>query len=128
MKQLRDTNFAYPFQENKTPTKYGYRLIGEERFANEHTYSIMHAQGRMPSFSRFMEGKFGRFGTMPDRVKALGYDLDTVLHSKAGYITIGYDLDTVLHRKAGDITIVDIGGGRGEMLLEVNAVYPHLKK
>ncbi|EXJ61902.1 hypothetical protein A1O7_02333 [Cladophialophora yegresii CBS 114405] len=111
MKQLRDTNFKYPFQENKTPTQYGYKLIGEERFANQHTYSIMHSQGRMPSFSRFMEGKFGKFGTMPDRVKSLGYDLDSVMNGKAD-----------------DIVVVDIGGGRGEMLLEVKAAYPHLKK
>ncbi|OQV05683.1 hypothetical protein CLAIMM_10376 [Cladophialophora immunda] len=75
MRQLRDTNFEYPFQENKTPTQYGYKMIGEERFVNEHTYSIMHMQGRMPSFSSFMEGKFGRFGSMPDRVKSFGYDL-----------------------------------------------------
>ncbi|OAP64284.1 hypothetical protein AYL99_00256 [Fonsecaea erecta] len=111
MKQLRDTRFEYPFQENKTPTQYGYKLIGEERFVNEHTYSIMHMQGRMPSFSSFMEGKFGRFGTMPDRVQSFGYDLGSVLESEAN-----------------KIAIVDIGGGRGEMLLEVKAAYPHLKK
>ncbi|KAJ9616645.1 hypothetical protein H2200_000364 [Cladophialophora chaetospira] len=111
MRQLRDTNFEYPFQENKTPTQYGYKLIGEEKFVNEHTYSIMHMQGRMPSFSRFMEGKFGKFGTMPDRVKSFGYDLDCVLNSNAS-----------------DIAVVDIGGGRGEMLLEVKEAYPHLRK
>ncbi len=111
MKQLRDTKFEYPFQENKTPTQYGYRLIGEEAFMNEHTYSIMHAQGRMRSFSRFMEGKFGRFGSMPDRVKSFGYDLETVLDNKDN-----------------DVAIVDIGGGRGEMLLEVKAAFPNLKK
>ncbi|KIW70225.1 hypothetical protein, variant [Phialophora macrospora] len=111
MKQLRDTNFEYPFQENKTPTQYGYKLIGEERFANEHTYSIMHMQGRMPSFSRFMEGKFGKFGTMPDRVKSFGYDLGSAISGKES-----------------DVVIVDVGGARGEMLLEVKAAYPHLKK
>ncbi|KIX94742.1 uncharacterized protein Z520_09432 [Fonsecaea multimorphosa CBS 102226] len=111
MRQLRDTNFEYPFQENKTPTQYGYKMIGEERFVNEHTYSIMHMQGRMPSFSSFMEGKFGRFGTMPDRMKSFGYDLGSVLKSDAN-----------------NIAIVDIGGGRGEMLLEVKEAYPHLKK
>ncbi|KAH0837425.1 O-methyltransferase [Fonsecaea pedrosoi] len=111
MRQLRDTNFEYPFQENKTPTQYGYKLIGEERFANEHTYSIMNMQGRMPSFSAFMEGKFGRFGTMPFRVQSFGYDLGSILRSEAN-----------------SIAIVDIGGGRGEMLLEVKAAYPHLKK
>jgi hypothetical protein len=111
MKQLRDTKFEYPFQENKTPTQYGYKLVGEERFANEHTYSIMQMQGRMPSFSRFMEGKFGKFGTMPDRVKSFGYDLDSAINGEAG-----------------DVVLVDVGGGRGEMLLEVKAAYPHLKK
>ena len=111
MKQLRDTNFEYPFRENNTPTQYGYKLIGEGRFAKEHTYSIMYMQGRMPSFNMFMEGKFGKFGTMPERVKSFGYDLDSVLKSKASHITI-----------------VDIGGGRGEMLLEVKAAYPHLNK
>ena len=39
MRQLRDTKFAYPFEENQTPTQYGYKLIGEERFVQEHTYS-----------------------------------------------------------------------------------------
>ncbi|KIW84905.1 hypothetical protein Z517_00293 [Fonsecaea pedrosoi CBS 271.37] len=111
MRQLRDTNFEYPFQENKTPTQYGYKLIGEERFVNEHTYSIMNMQGRMPSFSAFMEGKFGRFGTMPFRVQSFGYDLGSILRSEAN-----------------SIAMVDIGGGRGEMLLEVKAAYPHLKK
>ncbi|EXJ66424.1 uncharacterized protein A1O5_10576 [Cladophialophora psammophila CBS 110553] len=111
MRQLRDTKFEYPFQENKTPTQYGYKMIDEQRFVNEHTYSIMHMQGRMPSFSSFMEGKFGRFGTMPERVKSFGYDLESVLKSEAN-----------------SIAIVDIGGGRGEMLLEVKEAYPHLKK
>ena len=76
---------------------------------NEHTYAIMHAQGRMPSFSRFMEGKFGKFGTMPDRVKSFGYDLDALLVNR-------------------EVVVVDIGGGRGEMLLEIKAAYPHLRK
>ena len=111
MRQLRDTNFEYPFRENKTPTQYGYKLIGEEGFSNAHTYSIMHTQGRMPSFNIFMEGKFGKFGTMPDRVKSFGYNLETVLKSTDSHIAI-----------------VDIGGGRGEMLLEVKEAYPYLSK
>lgn len=111
MRQLQDTNFEYPFREKQTPTQYGYKLIGEERFVNEHTYSIMHMQGRMPSFNVFMEGKFGSFGTMPDRVKGFGYDLDSVLRSKDS-----------------EIAIVDIGGGRGEMLLDIKEAYPHLGK
>lgn len=111
MRQLQATNFEYPFRENQTPTQFGYKLIGENRFVNEHTYSIMHMQGRMPSFNAFMEGKFGKFGTMPERVEGFGYDLDMVLKNKAS-----------------DIAIVDIGGGRGEMLLEARAAYPHLSK
>ena len=82
MRKLQDTKFEYPFQENQTPTQYGYKLIGEDRFATEHTYSIMHSQGRMPSFNLFMEGKFGSFGTMPDRLKRFGYDLGPALLSK----------------------------------------------
>ncbi|KEF59875.1 uncharacterized protein A1O9_04723 [Exophiala aquamarina CBS 119918] len=111
MRKLRDTNFDYPFQENKTPTQYAYKLLGEDDYANEHTYSIMQDQGRMPSFNLFMEGKFGSFGTMPDRLKSFGYDLDSVFKSTNS-----------------DIAIVDIGGGRGEMLLEVKKVFPYLEK
>ncbi|KIW62135.1 hypothetical protein, variant 1 [Exophiala xenobiotica] len=111
MRKLQDTKFEYPFQENKTPTQYGYKLIGEDRFATEHTYSIMQSQGRMPSFNLFMEGKFGSFGTMPERLKRFGYDLEHVLRSKES-----------------DIAVVDVGGGRGEMLLEVKRAFPHLKK
>ncbi|RMZ86175.1 hypothetical protein DV737_g232, partial [Chaetothyriales sp. CBS 132003] len=108
---LHETKFEYPFQENQTPTQYGYKLIGEERFAKEHTYSIMQMQGRMPSFNLFMEGKFGRFGTMPERVRRFGYDLDAAVL-----------------RDDSEIAVVDIGGGRGEMLLEVKKAYPHLTK
>lgn len=114
MKQLRDTNFKYPFESTKTPFQYGYKLTGERDLENEHFYSIVHTQGRMPSFNIFMEGKFGRYGTMPERVKTLGYDLDSVL--------------SLSSNKESDIpiTIVDIGGGRGEMLLELKSAYPHL--
>ena len=110
MRKLIDSNFEYPFQENATPTQYGYKLLGEERYANEHTYGIMAHQGRMDSFNTFMEGKFGKFGTMPERVERLGYDLDSAIMSNES-----------------DIVMVDIGGGRGEMLLEVKRAYPYLK-
>lgn len=109
MRQLKDTNFRYPFEENHTPTQFGYKLIGEERFVNQHTYSIMQMQGRMPSFNMFMEGKFGKFGAMPARVKGFGYDLTSVL-------TKGED----------EVIIIDIGGGRGEVLLELQDAFPHL--
>lgn len=111
MKQLQDTNFRYPFESTETPFQYGYKLIGARELENEHFYSIMHLQGRSPSFNIFMEGKFGKFGTMPERVEKFGYDLDSVLSGKES-----------------DIAIVDIGGGRGEMLLEVKEAYPHLTK
>lgn len=117
MKQLRDTSFQYPFEATKTPFQYGYKLIGENDLANEHFYSIINKQGRMPSFNIFMEGKFGKFGTMPERVKSLGYDLDSILPSKES----NSNSDTAI-----PMTIVDIGGGRGEMLLELKSTYPHL--
>jgi hypothetical protein len=47
------------------------RMIGAEDFVKEHTYSIIQMQGRMPSFSHFMEGKFVKFSTIPERVKSL---------------------------------------------------------
>ena len=54
MRQLQDTKFEYPFREKETPTQYGYKLLGEDRFVNEHTYSIMSMQGRMDSFDQSM--------------------------------------------------------------------------
>lgn len=110
MRQLESTKFAYPFRECETPTQFGYRLLGAD-YADRHTYDIMYQQGRMPSFNTFMEGKFGKFGKMPDRVKGFGYDLDALLGPQNGVDCI-----------------VDVGGGRGEMLLEVAEAYPHLKK
>lgn len=111
MKQLRDTNFEYPFESKKTPFQYGYKLTGDHQLGSEHFYSIMQLQGRTPSMDAFMEGKFGKFGTMPERVKGFGYNLDSVLSSKKS-----------------SIVFVDIGGGRGEMLLEVKDAYPYLTK
>ena len=110
MRKLVDTNFQYPFKNKETPTQYGYHLMGEDKLAKEDTYSIMYLQGRMPSFDAFMEGKFGKFGTMPERVKGFGYDLDAAVS--------GTDSSVVM---------VDIGGGKGEMLLEVKRAYPHLQ-
>lgn len=109
MRKLQDTNFAYPFADADGPLQHAYRLMGEDQLAQQHTYAIMEAQGRMDSFNQFMVGKFFKLGTMPDRVRALGYDLDAAL---AG------DADSV--------AMVDIGGGRGELLLEVQAAYPQL--
>lgn len=110
MRKLDDTDFEYPFKELETPTQYGYQLLGENELAKEHTYSIMVRQGRMCSFNQFMEGKFGKFGKMPERVKAFGYDLDTAVCGTQS-----------------PVVMVDIGGGRGEMLLELKEAYPHLQ-
>ncbi|KAH8689187.1 putative O-methyltransferase [Talaromyces proteolyticus] len=109
MRKLVDSNFEYPFKELGTPTQYGYQLLGETELAKEHTYSIMARQGRMDSFNQFMEGKFGKFGKMPGRVKSFGYDLDTAVSGRES-----------------PVAMVDIGGGRGEMLLELKEAYPNL--
>ncbi|KAJ5809093.1 uncharacterized protein N7503_001311 [Penicillium pulvis] len=108
MKKLQDTNFAYPFQEAEGPMQYAYQLMGQEALSQSHTYTIMEAQGRMDSFNEFMVGKFLKFGTFPERVESLGYDLRAALSAP------------------GSVAMVDIGGGRGELLLEVQAAFPHL--
>lgn len=111
MKKLQDTNFAYPFAECDGPIQYAYKLMGEEKLSREHTYSIMEQQGRMDSFNQFMVGKFIKFGTFPDRVASLGYDLGEALGKSESQQPV----------------MVDIGGGRGELLLEVQAAFPHLQ-
>ncbi|KAJ6131002.1 hypothetical protein N7523_001462 [Penicillium sp. IBT 18751x] len=108
MKKLQATHFTYPFQEADGPIQYAYELMGEKELARQHTYSIMEAQGRMDSFNQFMVGKFLKFGTFPERVASWGYDLRDALS------------------QPGTVAMVDIGGGRGELLLEVQAAYPHL--
>lgn len=110
MRKLVDTNFAYPFDEKDTPTQYAYKMLGEEELSKQHTYSIMHAQGRLDSFNKFMEGKFGKFGTMPERVRDFGYDLESAISGSES-----------------QIVMVDIGGGNGEMLLELKDTFPHLE-
>lgn len=108
MKKLQDTNFAYPFAEADGPFQYAYRLMGETALAQQHTYSILETQGRMDSFNQFMVGKFLKFGTFPERAASIGYDLRDALSAP------------------GNVAMVDIGGGRGELLLEVQAAFPHL--
>jgi hypothetical protein len=56
-----------------------------------------------------MEGRFGKFGTMPKRVKGFGYDPDAAVSETES-----------------SIVMVDIGGGKGEMLLEVKNAHPNL--
>lgn len=108
--KLVDSSFEYPFKEKETPSQYAYKMMGEEKLANEHTFSIMHLQGRMASFNIFMEGKFGKFGRMPERVKGFGYNLDAAISGKES-----------------PIVMMDIGGGQGEMLLELKEAYPQLQ-
>lgn len=107
MKKLQDTGFAYPFTGTDGPLQYAYQLMGQSELASQHTYSIMETQGRMDSFNQFMVGKFLKFGTFPERVRSIGYNLDEALTGSGA-------------------AMVDIGGGRGELLLEVQAQYPHL--
>jgi hypothetical protein len=95
MRKLVDSSFEYPFKEKETPSQYAYKMMGEEKLANEHTFSIMHLQGRMASFNIFMEGKFGKFGRMPERVKGFGYNLDAAISGKES-----------------PIVMMDIGGGQ----------------
>ncbi|KAJ5159257.1 uncharacterized protein N7500_008908 [Penicillium coprophilum] len=114
MKKLQDTRFAYPFADAEGPLQHAYRLMGQSELAEKHTYSIMETQGRMDSFNHFMVGKFLKFGTFPERVKSMGYDLDSALARAA------------TDSRTSSAVMVDIGGGRGELLLEVQAAYPHL--
>lgn len=109
MQKLIDSHFEYPFKERGTPFQYGHQLMGHHELAKEHTYSIMAKQGRMDSFNSFMEGRFTRFGRMPERVKGFGYDLDSAISGMEN-----------------SVVMVDIGGGRGGMLLEVKEAYPQL--
>lgn len=108
MKKLQDTNFAYPFADADGPMQYAYRLMGQEQLAQQHTYSIMSDEGRMDSFNQFMVGKFFKVGTFPERVQSFGYDLRAALS------------------EPGAVAMVDIGGGKGELLLEVQEAFPHL--
>ncbi|KAJ5112930.1 hypothetical protein N7456_001464 [Penicillium angulare] len=108
LKKLQDQNFAYPFNEANGPVQYAYEQMGQKELSKQHTYSIMESEGRMNSFNIFMEGKFLKFQTFPDRAKSIGYDLRAALS------------------EPGSVAMVDIGGGRGELLLEVQAAFPHL--
>jgi hypothetical protein len=109
MRKLRATNFAYPFSDAATPYQHAFALISEHDLAQQHTYSIMEKIGRMDSFNIFMNGKFGSFGTLPERLQRFGYDLDAVVGGKES-----------------DVVMVDIGGGTGGALLQLKAAYPHL--
>jgi hypothetical protein len=106
--KLLDSNFQYPFKENESAFQYAYEKQGNAKYAKQHLYATMYDQGRMPSFNYFMEGKFVIPLPMPQRLKTLGYDLDAVIASSSKPV------------------IVDIGGGNGQMLLEIKEKYPQL--
>lgn len=106
--KLVDTNFEYPFKDNAAAFQYGYEKMGHPTFSRQHMYETMGEQGRMESFNYFMEGKFGLTQLMPKRLKSFGYDLDEVMQLKDSPF------------------IVDIGGGQGQMLLQLKDEYPHL--
>lgn len=124
MKKLQDTNFAYPFAECDGPIQYAYQLMGQEELAKQHTYSIMEAQGRMDSFNQFMVGKFLKFGTFPERVTGVGYNLGAALG--VNLQTPNFSSSSSSPLRDDEVAMVDIGGGRGELLLEVRAHFPQL--
>jgi hypothetical protein len=66
----------------------------------------------MDSFNTFMVGKFGGIPPVTERLKSIKYDLEPVL---AGA------------RPSTSTKIVDIGGGRGELLLQLKEAYPQLR-
>ncbi|KAL4919207.1 S-adenosyl-L-methionine-dependent methyltransferase [Aspergillus aurantiobrunneus] len=109
--KLKAENFEYPFRECETPMQYAHKLMGNEAFAKKHTYEIMSDQCRMDSFNTFMTGKFFDVESNPDRLKKLGYDIGAVLEGAPATVT----------------KMVDIGGGRGEMLLQFKETFPQLQ-
>jgi hypothetical protein len=109
LRKLMDENFAYPFSEGDTPMQYAYKIMRNEKYAKENTYAIMAAEGRMDSFNTFMTGKFGGIPPVSERLKSINYDLPAVL-AEGGPST--------------STKIVDIGGGRGELLLQLKEACP----
>ncbi|KFY34307.1 hypothetical protein V494_06879 [Pseudogymnoascus sp. VKM F-4513 (FW-928)] len=109
MPKLQATHFAYPFVDADTAYQHAFSLLGQKDLAQKHTYNIMEETGRMDSFNVFMDGKFGSFGTLPERLRRFDYDLDAAISGSGS-----------------DVVMVDIGGGTGAALLELKAVYPHL--
>jgi hypothetical protein len=69
----------------------------------------VYSLGRVASFDAFMEGKLSKFDTIPERVK--GFD---------------YNPSAAVSRTESSVVMVDIGGGKGEMLLEVKNAHPDL--
>ncbi|KAL4926667.1 S-adenosyl-L-methionine-dependent methyltransferase [Aspergillus undulatus] len=113
MRKLEATGFKYPFTELETPIQHAYHLMGNEDLARMHTYAIMAAEGRIASFNTFMQGRFGMDLGVFDRLQSLGYNLACVV------------------QKARDegvpARMVDIGGGRGDLLLDLKKSIPNLE-
>lgn len=111
MRRLESGGCQYPFEELHTPLQFAYQKMGNDELAQQHTYDIMAAEGRMDSFNRFMMGKFMKTATAPERLARFKYHLDTVLQDA---------------KSRRVIAMVDIGGGRGEMMLEFKQAFPDL--
>ncbi|KAL4995006.1 S-adenosyl-L-methionine-dependent methyltransferase [Aspergillus recurvatus] len=113
MRKLESTRFEYPFSPLQTPIQHAYRSMGKEELAKLHTYAIMAAENRMSSFLNFMQGMFGiGIPGVSERLLSLGYDLNALVE-EAG-------------EQGLPTTMVDIGGGRGDLLLDVKASIPSL--
>ncbi|KAL4939416.1 hypothetical protein BDV06DRAFT_225015 [Aspergillus oleicola] len=113
MPKLEATGFEYPFTELETPMQHAYKLMGDHKRAGLHTYEIMAENDRMSSFNTFMQGRFGTDLSASERLKSLGYDLASVIKEARGQ-----SLPT---------RMVDIGGGRGDILLDLKKSIPGLK-
>ncbi|GLA62040.1 hypothetical protein AtubIFM54640_002577 [Aspergillus tubingensis] len=114
MRKLEASNFQYPFDEMDNPLHYTYNTIGRADLAEQNFWSIMEANGRLTNVNGFMDGKFGTVLPTPENLQAHGYDLQAVLN-EADSISIPR-------------TIVDIGGGKGQMLLQLQAAFPQLQE
>ncbi|KAL2833899.1 hypothetical protein BDW59DRAFT_179516 [Aspergillus cavernicola] len=113
MRKLEATGFDYPFTELDIPMQYAHHLMENEKLTKLYTYAIMAAENRMASFNTFMEGRFGKEPTAPEHLKAVGYDLESVVAEA---------------RAMGlPVTMVDIGGGRGQLMREIKESIPGLE-
>ncbi|KAI9844388.1 MAG: hypothetical protein M1837_005589 [Sclerophora amabilis] len=103
----------YPFEVDSTPYQHAYQMTGQTDPAREHDYATMDRQGRMSSSNTFIGANFGTVGTMSDRVRGLGYDLDAVMNEK--------------REASNTMVVVDVGVGPGKLLLELKETYPWLQ-
>ncbi|RDW84195.1 uncharacterized protein DSM5745_04521 [Aspergillus mulundensis] len=114
MRKLESTGFSYPFTPLSTPVQHAHHLMGDSELEKMHTYSIMAAQGRMDSFNTFMQGRFEpAIANFAERLVSFGYDLNSVVEEARA--------------QGHPVTIVDIGGGRGDLLLDIKGSIPGLQ-